>query len=282
MRKYIYRFVPTVSFLAAILSQSLAQGETPADQKLSEENAKLKKQIEALESQLNKKPNGGVPDVRDQKMTETVREQNENTKRLTSAVSALKEQIETIGKKVESANKELTSTSGNISETDRQKHTDYLNESAAAREEIAGVRKAIEKIAALLGKGEQKGNVAEEVQSLSEKVVQLRAEAARLEAAPQEFKAYTKISAVGYNGSRDLLITLFANKGGKRVPLANRSIRLSRQYLDGDLNVLQTGTTDADGNFIIPMPRWRGMPPGQHLVIEFAGDKQNRPSSFRK
>jgi hypothetical protein len=188
--------------------------------------------------------------------------------------------------KIDGNNKQIAEISkrADLSDADRKKIEQLDDSSEKAKLEILNVRSNLEEVRAALGaQGDDIGELKKSLDRLVTergKLAPIKEVVERLANAPEEFKAFTDIRMELNDGGKGWLITLVGVKGGKKIPLAHRTVRVSRQFLDGEPKEQQKVVTDENGQAPISRGDWRKVPKGHNLRVDFDGDKDYRPSGY--
>ncbi len=169
-----------------------------------------------------------------------------------------------------------------LSELDRKKIEPLISDVEKMKTEAT---KSSQVITELRAAAQKQGDDISELKRIFEqlrieqgKIDQFRVSKQRFESVLEQFKAFTRLKCNAWNV--EVIVELEAERDGKQIPLANRKVRVSLQYKDGPLKLLDTIVTDANG--IIRTRRAGGnLLPPTYMVFEFAGDSENRPCDTR-
>lgn len=261
--------------LVSLSARSLAQENlTPAEQKMAERINELEKENRVLRSMQNQQGTSNKEDLTVEKLTVDVKRLSSRVLDLMSVVTEMKSQLKSVPK-------ELAEMSPSVSGPDQRKIASYLEAIEAMNTKLSTFGTKLDDLGARLKKGERLNGIGTELESLTTELAGEKVQVVRLASAPQEFKIFTRLTFKAINGAKDFQVTLTAESAGKKIPLSNRPVRMSRQFLDGDPKPLETLTTDENGQFIISRQGRRSVPNGHNLRFDFDGDKQHRKSFYK-
>ena len=206
--------------------------------------------------------------------------------------SSIKEQIAKItivlmdyDKKLETNSNQLKELAkrNDLSEAERKKLESFVESNEGVQLELLSVKTSIEELNVTTKK--QSDDIdglkaaLETVASQKDKLNSVKISLERLANAPEDFKAFTRMSYKG--SSKESRIDLEASIGGKRIPLVDKKVSVSLQYKDGPLTGTEEFKTDTDGIVRVAKISVRGMPAPTYRVFRFDGDANNRPSQTR-